>query len=198
MSSCKQHFYCLNGLAYFWRTKHKQKTKNSAIPWILCTFPGTETLIGYIFFQKLFTNTIRILHSVPRIVALITMRVNRGAQALSKPLRLYFNRCALIFFKFLWLKNRVNQLNTQTKFWYQYFWLWRPSTILDTHDSTSFYYQYSCRSNVKRREILRLKRIQHLEKVLSKLKKFTPLPHRIAEAEKNEISKNESKLRCGC
>jgi len=38
-----------------------------------------------------------------------------------KKLKPYFNVHALIIFKFPWLKNKLNQLNMQTKFWYWYF-----------------------------------------------------------------------------
>jgi len=33
------------------------------------------------------------------------------------------------FFEFLQLKNQVNQLNMETKFWNWYFWLWRPQSL---------------------------------------------------------------------
>jgi len=46
----------------------------------------------------------------------------------------YFNACALIFFKLIWLKNWVKQLSMQTKSWQQYFWLWRPQSLTHTVD----------------------------------------------------------------
>jgi len=81
------------------------------------------------------------LHSVPRIVALKTVCANTGehanvhqehnvcpcvcilahAHAIFTQLKMYYNARALIFLKFLQLKNQVNQLNMQTKFFYQYF-----------------------------------------------------------------------------
>ncbi len=47
-------------------------------------------------------------------------------------LKQYFTIHALIFFKFLQLKNWVNQLNMQTKIWYQYVWLLRPQSLTYT------------------------------------------------------------------
>jgi len=87
------------------------------------------------------------MYSVPRIVALINVRANTGTRArmptgtwachfLGSSSH-YFNVHALFsgyfslifFLKFLRLKNWVDQLYMQTKFWYQYFWLWRQQSL---------------------------------------------------------------------
>ncbi len=43
-------------------------------------------------------------------------------------LKLYFNARPLVSFKSVRLKNQVNQLKMEAKFWYQYVWLWHNLT----------------------------------------------------------------------
>ncbi len=94
---------------------------------------------------------ISFLYSEPRIVALITVCANTGVQGLTYARSATFvhvyvyifylaqaNIRALIFSKFLQLKNWVNLLNMQRKFWYKHFWLWRPQSLTHTPYGNKF------------------------------------------------------------
>jgi hypothetical protein len=71
---------------------------------------------------------------------LIIVRVNTGAPVYVSftQLKPYFDVFALFFFNF---KNRLNQLNMKTKFWFQYFWLWRPQSL--THPLENCFWSHS-------------------------------------------------------
>jgi len=94
-----------------------------------------------------------LLHSVPRIVALITVCANTGVHVLMLVFtqlkgKSYFKVCALIFFWISTCEESSLPMKHSKKLSYRYFLLWRRSLmkamILDTHGIKKTFFTFKC------------------------------------------------------